>query len=149
MPAWLPGRGKLPTRCNREWFLDFFKVDVDDATYSSTEIWKNVSLFLYDSLAMINTVDAYGELHFTPRCYKVDGTVHKVMGLNADVSSVANSDYLVNEIEGLLSQALKVSLKGMDSPPSKKMSERLNKKGSTGSQSDASGEKEDEKKDTV
>ena len=142
MPAWLPGRGKLPARCNREWFLEFFKVDVDDTTYTSTEPWKNCSLFLYDSLAMINTVEAYSELHFTPKCYKIDGTVHKVMGLNADVSCVANSEYLVNEIEGLLSQALKVSLKGMDSPPPKKKSESSNGK-------DSYGEKEDEKKDTV
>jgi len=47
MPTWMPGRGKLPVLCNREWFLEFFNVDVGDATCTSSEIWKNSALYMY------------------------------------------------------------------------------------------------------
>jgi hypothetical protein len=44
MPSWMPGRGKLPVRCTREWFLDFFNVDAGAATSSSSEVWKTSAL---------------------------------------------------------------------------------------------------------
>ena len=47
MPTWMPGRGKLPVRCNREWFLEFFNVIVGDATCTSSEILKNSALYIH------------------------------------------------------------------------------------------------------
>jgi hypothetical protein len=47
MPTWMPGRGKLPVTCNREWFLEFFNVNVGDVTCTSSEIWKNSALYMY------------------------------------------------------------------------------------------------------
>ncbi|KAL7534819.1 hypothetical protein ACHAXR_008206 [Thalassiosira sp. AJA248-18] len=124
MPSWMPGRGKLPARCNREWFIDFFNVKVDDPTMdgsdrtsTSQETWKESVLYLYDSLAMLSCVDVYVELHFTPMRYMIDQTVHRVIGLveeGVQHSGVVNKDYLVSEIEGLLHQAMKLSLEGME-----------------------------------
>ncbi|KAL7531282.1 hypothetical protein ACHAWF_003707 [Thalassiosira exigua] len=122
MPAWMPGRGKLPARCNRKWFLDFFNVDIDDETYTSQYVWENSSLYLYDSFAMISCADAYVDLYFIPRCYEVGKTVHRVIGFVTDegvqVSGVRRGEHLVREIECLLRQALMLSLDGMDLPKS-------------------------------
>lgn len=116
MATWMPGRGKLPARCNKAWFLDFFQVNVDDSTFTKSEIWKNSALYLYDSLAMLSCVEPYVELHFTPSCFNVNGTAHRVIGLldddGAKISSVVNKDNLVREMACLLSQALSVSLEG-------------------------------------
>lgn len=113
MPSWMPGRGKLPSRCNREWFLNFFDVNIDDAkSYTSSETWKNSALYIYDSLAMLSCVEAYIELHFTPKQYVIDGTTHRMIGLvdnGVQFHSVVNADKLVNEVDGLLRQALSVS----------------------------------------
>lgn len=128
MPSWMPGRGKLPSRCNKEWFLDFFHVNVDDTTYTSKEIWRNASFFLYDSLAMISCVDPYVDLHFSPKSYLVDGTRHKVIGLLVDGkqrSCVNDQMCLVQEVEGLLHQAFELSLEGIVIPTKGKASEDL------------------------
>eukprot|EP00579_Thalassiosira_antarctica_P003907 CAMPEP_0201903278 /NCGR_PEP_ID=MMETSP0902-20130614/55392_1 /ASSEMBLY_ACC=CAM_ASM_000551 /TAXON_ID=420261 /ORGANISM="Thalassiosira antarctica, Strain CCMP982" /LENGTH=957 /DNA_ID=CAMNT_0048437315 /DNA_START=11 /DNA_END=2884 /DNA_ORIENTATION=+ len=113
LPSWMPGRGKLPARCNREWFLDFFKVKVDDTTDALREIWHGSALYLYDSLATLSCVDAYVDFHFTPKCYMIENCLHRVIGTPSS-SGVANKDYLVNEMEGLLHQAFALSLEGMD-----------------------------------
>ena len=116
MPAWMPGRGKLPARCNKEWFIEFFHVEVDDTTVTSIEILKNSSFYLYDSIAMLCCVDAYIEFHFTPKNHMVDGTLHRVIGLKKDgveSSGVVNKDNLIGEIEGLMRDAFKVALEGM------------------------------------
>ena len=120
MPSWMPGRAKLPARCNKTWFLNFFQVDVNDDTYTKKEIWKGSSFYLYDSLAMLSCADVYVDLHFRPTVFKVDRTPHRVIGFidenRATYSGVVNSDSLVDEIDGLLKQALKLSLEGMDAP---------------------------------
>jgi len=82
MPSWMPGHGKLPLMCNREWFLDFFDFNIDYTTsHTSSEIWKNSALYIYDSLALLGCVEAYIELHFTPKRYVIDGTMHRMIGL--------------------------------------------------------------------
>lgn len=116
MPAWMPGRGKLPARCDREWFIDFFHVQVDDATVTSTEILKSSSFYLYDALAMLCCVDFYLEINFTPKRHMIDGTLHRVIGLKeggVEASGVNNKDNLIGEINGLMEDAFKVSLEGV------------------------------------
>jgi hypothetical protein len=143
MPAWMPGRGKLPARCNRQWFVDFFHVNVDDETYTCQDIWKHASLFLYDSLAMLSCVDAYADLHFTPKRYLVDGTPHRLIGLSEEgvsISGVANKDDLANELNCLIHQALRLSLEGMDRTSNK------NDRSEDSDDKEASGVECDEKK---
>mmetsp|Transcript_24513 Transcript_24513/g.51331 ORF Transcript_24513/g.51331 Transcript_24513/m.51331 type:complete len:872 (+) Transcript_24513:294-2909(+) len=157
MPSWMPGRGKLPARCNREWFLDFFKVKVDDSTDLLREILQGSALYLYDSLATLTCVDAYVDFHFTPKCCMIAGTVHRLIGTPSS-SGVANRYYLVNEMEGLLKEAFNLSLEGMHLHTNKwEISEEVDNERESVPESSAElnketsfgGEVYDEKKDTV
>lgn len=120
MPTWLPGRG-LPARCDKQWFLDFFHIEVDDSTICSTELLKNSSFYLYDSLAMLSCVDAYLEIHCTPKSYLINGTLHRIIGLKSEdgveTSMIVDKEHLIGEMEGLMQDSFRVSLYGMKIAP--------------------------------
>lgn len=109
MPAWMCGRGKLPARCDREWFCNFFQVEIDDnaAGPAASDSWlQSVNIYLYDALATLNCVDAYQELYFCPKKYVVEGTVHKL------VERVAHKEALVAEIDGFLQESFRLAMEG-------------------------------------
>lgn len=109
MPAWMRGRGKLPARCNREWFCNFFQVQIDDdaAGPAATDSWlQSANIYLYDALATLNCVEAYQELYFCPKRHVIDGTVHKL------VERVASKEALVAEIDGFLHESFRLAMEG-------------------------------------
>jgi hypothetical protein len=108
MPAWMPGRGGLPSRCDREWFCQFFQVDIDvDSSLHATDSWLQSSIiYLYDALATLNCVEAYQELYFCQNGHVVDGTLHKL------IDRVASKDALVAEIDALLREAFRLAMEG-------------------------------------
>ncbi|KAL7455723.1 hypothetical protein ACHAWC_007253, partial [Mediolabrus comicus] len=109
MPAWMRGRGKLPARCDREWFSNFFQVQIDDdaAGPAATDSWlQSANIYLYDALATLNCVEAYQELYFCPKRHVIDGTVHKL------VERVAHKEALVAEIDGFLHESFRLAMEG-------------------------------------
>ncbi|KAL7447257.1 hypothetical protein ACHAXM_011041 [Skeletonema potamos] len=108
MLAWMPGRGRLPSRCDRDWFCRFFGIDIDDdAGPNATDSWlQSANIYLYDALATLNCVEAYQELYFGPKGHIVDGTLHKL------VDRVVFKDGLVAEIDGLLNEAFRIAMEG-------------------------------------
>mmetsp|Transcript_40849 Transcript_40849/g.85836 ORF Transcript_40849/g.85836 Transcript_40849/m.85836 type:complete len:880 (+) Transcript_40849:206-2845(+) len=151
MPSWMPGRGKLPSRCNREWFLEFFQVKVDRETDDLREIWSESALYLYDSIATLCCLDAYVDLHFSPKLYTIENTAHRLIGTPAS-SCVANRDYLVQEMEGLLHQTFMLSIEGINVKPIK--DDRTNDEDGEKKEKSRTREREtydvvDEKKETV
>ena len=120
VPPWLrfPGRG-LPKRCTRDWFVDFFDVEIDKKT--SVPLWQTTSkVFLYDVLTLIASIDGYRDLYFTPKCVTIGGAPHQMIGYLDDDGKrrgcVANQDHLLKEIQELVKQALETSLEGMVPP---------------------------------
>ena len=108
MPAWMPGRGRLPPRCDRDWFCRFFHVNIDDeAGPNATDSWlQSANIYLYDALATLNCVDAYQELYFDPKNLVINGTVHKL------VERVAFKTGLVAEIDGFLHESFRLAMEG-------------------------------------
>ena len=107
MPVWMPQRGGLPARCDRDWFCRFFGVDIDEAGPNASDSWlQSANIYLYDALATLNCVEAYQELYFCPKGHVVDGTLHKL------VERVAFKDGLVAEIEGSLNEAFRLAMEG-------------------------------------
>mmetsp|Transcript_6284 Transcript_6284/g.10254 ORF Transcript_6284/g.10254 Transcript_6284/m.10254 type:complete len:865 (-) Transcript_6284:37-2631(-) len=108
LPVWNPGRGRLPPRCDREWFCNFFRVNIDDkAEPNATDSWlRSANIYLYDALATLNCVDAYQELYFGPKGHVVNGTLHKV------IDRIAFKDGLVTEIDGMLHEAFALAMEG-------------------------------------
>jgi len=117
VPPWLrfPGRG-LPKRCTRDWFIDFFDVEIDKNT--SVPLWQSTSkVFLYDVLTLIASIDGYRDLYFTPKCVTIGGTPHRIIGYLDDDGKrrgcVVNQDHLLKEVQELVKHALEISLEGM------------------------------------
>ena len=115
MPTWLriPGKG-LPKRCTKDWFIDFFDVEIDKVT--SVPLWQSTSkVYLYDVLTLIASIDGYRDLYFAPKMCDKGGTLHSMIGYLDDDGKrrgcVVNGDHLLKEIQELVAQAK--SLEGM------------------------------------
>lgn len=108
LPAWNPGRGRLPPRCDRDWFCKFFRVTIDDeAGPNATDIWlRSANIYLYDALTTLNCVEAYQELYFGHKGHVVNGTLHKL------IEHIAFKDGLAAEIDGMLHEAFRLAMEG-------------------------------------
>ena len=108
LPVWNPGRGRLPPRCDKDWFCKFFRVTIDDEEGPhATDSWlRSATIYLYDALATLNCVEAYQELYFGPKGHVVDGTLHKL------VDRIAFKDGLAAEIDGMLHEAFRLAMEG-------------------------------------
>ena len=117
VPTWLriPGKG-LPKRCTKDWFIDFFDVEIDKVT--SVPLWQSTSkVYLYDVLTLIASIDGYRDLYFAPKMCDKGGTLHSMIGYLDDDGKrrgcVVNGDHLLKEIQELVAVALAKSLEGM------------------------------------
>eukprot|EP00573_Skeletonema_grethae_P000180 CAMPEP_0201690814 /NCGR_PEP_ID=MMETSP0578-20130828/4135_1 /ASSEMBLY_ACC=CAM_ASM_000663 /TAXON_ID=267565 /ORGANISM="Skeletonema grethea, Strain CCMP 1804" /LENGTH=860 /DNA_ID=CAMNT_0048175879 /DNA_START=253 /DNA_END=2835 /DNA_ORIENTATION=- len=108
LPAWNPGRGRLPPRCDRDWFCKFFRVTIDDeAEPLASDGWlRSANIYLYDALATLNCVEAYQELYFGHKGHVVNGTLHKL------IERIAFKDGLAAEIDGMLHEAFRLAMEG-------------------------------------
>lgn len=129
LPADDPERKGLPARCDRAWFVNrFLDKDVGDnedgdnddgggggggkngkRRESDEEINESLGSCIYmsDPLAMLHCVDAYRELHFYSKAYKIDGVVHRITGVSETENGIVNSESLAMEIHELLIQAFR------------------------------------------
>mmetsp|Transcript_16557 Transcript_16557/g.33767 ORF Transcript_16557/g.33767 Transcript_16557/m.33767 type:complete len:906 (+) Transcript_16557:109-2826(+) len=103
-------QGLTPTN-DCESFLNFFRLQVCD----SCNQWKNSSSYIYGSLVFLHCVDAYREMHFSPKCHLVKGVLHRVTGEptaedGSDRSGIANREKLRVEIQRMIQQGLSLSL---------------------------------------
>ncbi len=108
LPAWNRGRGRLPPRCDRDWFCKFFRVTIDDeAGPNAADGWlRSANIYLYDALATLNCVEAYQELYFGNTGHVVNGTLHKL------IERIAFKDGLAAEIDGMLHEAFRLAMEG-------------------------------------
>lgn len=108
LPSWSPGRGRLPPRCDRDWFCKFFRVTIDDeAGPNATDGWlRSANIYLYDALTTLNCVEAYQELYFGHKGHVVNGTLHKL------IERIAYKDGLAAEIDGMLHEAFRLAMEG-------------------------------------
>lgn len=70
---------------------------------------------------MLSCVDAYLEMHFTPKSYLINGTLHRIIGLKSEdgveTSMIVDKEHLIGEMEGLMQDSFRVSLYGMKIAP--------------------------------
>ena len=100
-----PRREGLPTRLNREWFLETFTDDpsqTEEKLKTEPEIWNHVSkLNPYDPLTLLAAVLPQNYGLFEPTNQIIDSTSHSVIGLNSDQPGIARNERIIDILTAL------------------------------------------------
>ena len=112
-----PGREKLPSRCNTQWFMETF-CDSNEIPHPLPESpWTQVKkLNMYDPLAVLVCCPSYRDAHFYWQSKNVDGVEHKVIGTSSNETGVKDSCRLYSEYSSLFLDALKSAMNQPELP---------------------------------
>jgi len=111
-----PGREKLPSRCNTQWFMETFCDSNEIPNPLPDSPWTQVTkLNMYDPLAVLVCCPSYRDAHFYWQSKYVDGVEHKVIG-SSNQTGVKDSCRLYSEYSSLFLDALKSAMKQPELP---------------------------------
>jgi len=115
LPAGHPGRGKLPARWTRQWYVNAF-CDGQGLERSPSEPISDLvrHAVFSDPMALVAAIPALRERFYEPALHMVDGVEHRVIGVSPRVSGVKHRAELV----AFMAEQVVACLKGRYLPAS-------------------------------
>jgi len=94
-PEGSPIRGKVPNRCDRNWFVKTFCAGKDPEISGDDDVWSFVDKFqLYDPMNVIAAIPLLRDRFYDSILVDVRGKTHQVIGLTAECNGIRDEKNL-------------------------------------------------------